>query len=105
MNAMHEVDYKVFGEDLQYVEIELDPQEAVVAEAGEGPLRADRRPLVVIAHLLVAGEAASGQHDAPLRANADRLSLSLGDDSCDAPVLDEQLPHARVEPDGNARLV
>ena len=34
MNAMHEVDYKVFGEDLQYVEVELDPQEAVVAEAG-----------------------------------------------------------------------
>src|SRR5512137_2382965 len=34
MNAMHEVDYKVFGEDLQFVEIELDPQEAVVAEAG-----------------------------------------------------------------------
>jgi uncharacterized protein (TIGR00266 family) len=34
MNAMHEVDYQVFGEDLQYVEIELDPQEAVVAEAG-----------------------------------------------------------------------
>jgi len=31
---MHEVDYKIFGEDLQYVEIELDPQEAVVAEAG-----------------------------------------------------------------------
>src|SRR5512136_2261094 len=34
MNTMHEVDYKVFGEDLQYVEVELDPQEAVVAEAG-----------------------------------------------------------------------
>ncbi len=34
MNAMHEVDYKIYGEDLQYVEIELDPQEAVVAEAG-----------------------------------------------------------------------
>ena len=34
MNAMHEVDYKIFGEDLQYVEVELDPQEAVVAEAG-----------------------------------------------------------------------
>jgi uncharacterized protein (TIGR00266 family) len=31
---MHEVDYKIFGEDLQYVEIELDPREAVVAEAG-----------------------------------------------------------------------
>jgi uncharacterized protein (TIGR00266 family) len=34
MNAMHEIDYKIFGEDLQFVEVELDPQEAVVAEAG-----------------------------------------------------------------------
>jgi uncharacterized protein (TIGR00266 family) len=34
MSAMHEIDYKIFGEDLQYVEVELDPQEAVVAEAG-----------------------------------------------------------------------
>jgi uncharacterized protein (TIGR00266 family) len=31
---MHEVEYKIFGDDMQYVEIELDPQEAVVAEAG-----------------------------------------------------------------------
>lgn len=31
---MHEIDYKVFGDDLQYVEIELDPMEATVAEAG-----------------------------------------------------------------------
>jgi uncharacterized protein (TIGR00266 family) len=31
---MHEIDYKIFGDDMQYVEIELDPQEAVVAEAG-----------------------------------------------------------------------
>ena len=31
---MHEVDYKVMGDDLQYVEIILDPGEAVVAEAG-----------------------------------------------------------------------
>jgi hypothetical protein len=31
---MHEVDYKVFGEDIQFVEIELDPGEAAVAEAG-----------------------------------------------------------------------
>lgn len=31
---MHEVDYKVFGDDMQFVEIELDPMEAVVAEAG-----------------------------------------------------------------------
>ncbi len=33
MNA-HEIDYQIFGEEMQYVEIGLDPQEAVVAEAG-----------------------------------------------------------------------
>ena len=30
----HEIDYKIFGEEMQYVEIELDPQEAAIAEAG-----------------------------------------------------------------------
>ncbi len=30
----HEIDYEIFGEEMQYVEIELDPQEVVVAEAG-----------------------------------------------------------------------
>jgi uncharacterized protein (TIGR00266 family) len=30
----HEIDYHIFGEEMQYVEIELDPQEIVVAEAG-----------------------------------------------------------------------
>lgn len=34
MAAMHEVDYKVFGDDMQFVEVELDPGEATVAEAG-----------------------------------------------------------------------
>lgn len=34
MGQMHEVDYKVYGDDMQYVEIELDPQEAAIAEAG-----------------------------------------------------------------------
>ena len=33
MNA-HEIDYEIFGEEMQYVSIELDPGEAVVAEAG-----------------------------------------------------------------------
>ena len=33
MNA-HEIDYEIFGEEMQYVEIELDPQEVVIAEAG-----------------------------------------------------------------------
>jgi uncharacterized protein (TIGR00266 family) len=30
----HEVDYQIYGEDLQFVEIELDPGETVIAEAG-----------------------------------------------------------------------
>ncbi len=30
----HEVDYRIGGHDIQYVEIELDPQETVIAEAG-----------------------------------------------------------------------
>ncbi|MDX1950784.1 MAG: TIGR00266 family protein [Verrucomicrobiota bacterium] len=34
MQAMHEVDFKIFGDDMQFVEIELDPQEAAIAEAG-----------------------------------------------------------------------
>ncbi len=34
MPTMHEVDYKVFGDDMQFVEVELDPAEAAVAEAG-----------------------------------------------------------------------
>lgn len=32
--SMHVVDYTIHGDDMQFVEIELDPQEAVVAEAG-----------------------------------------------------------------------
>ena len=30
----HEVDYEIFGDDMQIVEIELDPSETVIAEAG-----------------------------------------------------------------------
>jgi uncharacterized protein (TIGR00266 family) len=30
----HEIDYIIHGEEMQFVEIELDPQEAVIAEAG-----------------------------------------------------------------------
>lgn len=33
MNS-HEIDYQIFGEEMQYVELELDPREAVIAEAG-----------------------------------------------------------------------
>src|SRR5215207_2237018 len=34
MATMHEIDYKIFGDDMQFVEVELDPMEAAVAEAG-----------------------------------------------------------------------
>lgn len=34
MERTHEIDYKVYGEEMQYVEIELDPQETAIAEAG-----------------------------------------------------------------------
>jgi uncharacterized protein (TIGR00266 family) len=34
MAQMHEIDYQVFGNEMQYVEIELDPAEAAIAEAG-----------------------------------------------------------------------
>ena len=30
----HEVDYKIIGDDMQIVEVELDPEETVIAEAG-----------------------------------------------------------------------
>ena len=30
----HEIDYHIYGEEMQYVEVELDPQEIVIAEAG-----------------------------------------------------------------------
>ncbi|MFS1511255.1 TIGR00266 family protein [Chengkuizengella sp. SCS-71B] len=33
MNA-HEIDYFISGEEMQYVEVELDPEESVIAEAG-----------------------------------------------------------------------
>lgn len=32
--TMDVIDYRIFGDDMQFVEVELDPQEAVVGEAG-----------------------------------------------------------------------
>lgn len=34
MAGMHEIDYRIVGDDMQYVEVDLDPGEAAVAEAG-----------------------------------------------------------------------
>ena len=30
----HDIDFKIIGEDMQFVEVELDPGESAVAEAG-----------------------------------------------------------------------
>ena len=30
----HDIDYKIYGDDMQFVEVELDPGETVIAEAG-----------------------------------------------------------------------
>lgn len=34
MKSNHEIDYRIIGEEMQCVEIELDPQETVIAESG-----------------------------------------------------------------------
>ncbi|MCX6324000.1 MAG: TIGR00266 family protein [Sphingobacteriales bacterium] len=34
MRTNHEIDYQIYGEELQFVEIELDPQETAIAESG-----------------------------------------------------------------------
>ncbi len=34
MRTNHEIDYKIYGEELQFVEIELDPGETVIGEPG-----------------------------------------------------------------------
>ena len=34
MRTNHEIDYHIYGEEMQYVEVELDPQETAIAEAG-----------------------------------------------------------------------
>lgn len=34
MRTNHEIDYKIMGEEMQCIEIELDPQETVIAESG-----------------------------------------------------------------------
>jgi uncharacterized protein (TIGR00266 family) len=34
MRTNHEIDYKIHGEEMQYVEVELDPSETAIAESG-----------------------------------------------------------------------
>ncbi|MEO6548703.1 MAG: TIGR00266 family protein [Ferruginibacter sp.] len=34
MRINHEIDYRIYGEELQFVEIELDPKETAIAESG-----------------------------------------------------------------------
>ena len=34
MRTNHEIDYQIHGEEMQYVEVELDPSETAIAESG-----------------------------------------------------------------------
>lgn len=34
MRSNHDIDYQIFGEEMQYVEVELDPNETAIAEPG-----------------------------------------------------------------------
>lgn len=42
MKSNHEIDYRIIGEEMQCVEIELDPQETVIAEPGSFMLMDDQ---------------------------------------------------------------
>jgi uncharacterized protein (AIM24 family) len=42
----HEIDYKIYGEELQFVEIELDPNETAIAESGAFMMMESRSNLV-----------------------------------------------------------
>ncbi|AOH53790.1 TIGR00266 family protein [Peribacillus muralis] len=44
----HEIDFKIYGDDMQFVEVELDPQETVVAEAGSLMMMEDQIKLETI---------------------------------------------------------
>lgn len=39
MISNHEIEYCIFGEEMQYVEVELDPGETVIAEPGAFMMR------------------------------------------------------------------
>ncbi|MCB0596141.1 MAG: TIGR00266 family protein [Lewinellaceae bacterium] len=47
MNA-HEIDFQIYGEEMQFVEIELDPYETVIAEAGSFMMMDDGIELATI---------------------------------------------------------
>src|SRR5574340_1314587 len=53
----HEIDYKVVGAEMQYVEVELDPGESAVAEAGAMMYKS---PDVVMETVFGDGSRASG---------------------------------------------
>jgi uncharacterized protein (TIGR00266 family) len=44
----HEIDFKIFGEDMQFIEVELDPGESAVAEAGAMMYMTDGIAMVTI---------------------------------------------------------
>ena len=47
----HEIDYKIYGEEMQFVEIELDPNEGVVAESGSFMMMDDEIKMLCFSQL------------------------------------------------------
>ena len=45
------IDYEIFGDDLQFVEIELDPGESILAEAGAMSFLCPARLCTMIFHI------------------------------------------------------
>ena len=45
----HEVDYEIIGHDMQLVEVELDPGETVIAEAGAMTYMEDGKQYIAVA--------------------------------------------------------
>jgi uncharacterized protein (TIGR00266 family) len=68
MRSNHEIDYKIYGEELQFVELELDPNETAIAESGAFMMMDDhiqmqsifgdgsQQPQGVLGKLLTAGK-------------------------------------------------
>ena len=66
MNLMHEIDYEIHGDAMQFVEIELDPMEAAVAEAGGMMYMQDGIEMETIfgdgSHAAAQGDVTDGDH-------------------------------------------
>ena len=60
MRSNHEIDYKIFGEELQFVEVELDPGETVIGEPGGFMMMDDYKQKIISGSISVPDKPAAG---------------------------------------------